>query len=78
MNSIETPHFDEPICWLTISEDMRDLSSRLRKNQTIKDDIIKIFHHLFHISHRYDLDMNKAWEKWHKKAKTKKYDHSGS
>lgn len=74
--TIETPLFTEKICWFTISEDMKTLSTRLRENQNIEDNIIKLFHHLFHISTRYDLDMNKAWDKWCKKAKTKKYDHS--
>ena len=75
-DSIRAPSFREPVCWFQIIEDMRKLSIGLRQSDDIKDQIIQMFNHLFHISHVYNLDMNKAWERWHKKARTKKYDHS--
>lgn len=75
-DSIPVPPYNEPICWFAIAEDMKRLSIGLRHNEDMKDPLIQIFDHLFHVASVYDLDMNKAWDKWHKKAKTKKYDYS--
>ena len=81
-SEIAIPYSDERVCWMQISEVMRDTSVALRDPTAIDDvqnHIIDLFDHLFHISAQYNLDMNKAWDRWHKKAKSKRYDnHSES
>lgn len=77
--NIQKPTYDNAICWFKITEILKDTSRCLRSNKNhehVEKNIIQLFDNLFHISVEYNLDMNKAWDRWNKKAKTKKYDHS--
>ena len=76
--NIQKPNYEYDICWFEITELLKDTSRCLRskKSNSVEEKIIQLFDRLFHISVEYKLDMNKAWDRWNKKAKTKKYDHS--
>lgn len=80
-DNIQKPNYGNDICWFEITEILMNTSRCLRdseNNAHVEKNIIKLFDRLFHISVEYNLDMNKAWDRWNKKAKTKKYDHSES
>lgn len=73
---IQHSTYEADICWLEISQNMQVLSTSLRNgddSSNTKDSLIILFDNMFQISIQYGLDMNKAWDKWHKKACTKKY-----
>jgi hypothetical protein len=75
-NDIEYIQYDTEVCWFDISENMQRLSKSMRNDlddSHSKKNVISLFDNMFHIINKYDLDMNKAWDKWHKKACTKKY-----
>lgn len=79
--SIQKPTYKNDICWFEITEILKDTSRSIRSvniQENVENNIIQLFDRLFHISVEYNLDMNKAWDRWNKKAKTKKYDHSES
>jgi len=75
-NSIKIPSHNTPVCWFEISEHMQLLSQTMRNNNGVqtKEHLVKIFEMMLHICGMYKLDMNKSWDRWHKKACTKKYD----
>lgn len=73
-NEIVNEHTVDKICWFNISTLFSKLSKDIRYKNDPEKVLLEIFDVLFLICTTYNLDMNKAWEKWVKKATLKKYD----
>jgi hypothetical protein len=61
--------------WFNITCDLGKLSSSILINdrKNIENYLIKVFHHTFALAKLFNIDLEKAWLKWNKKAQTKKY-----
>lgn len=59
--------------WIDLSADLTKLSKSINNKSSIDEDIVDVFHHLFHIVNVYDLNVKRAWHKWIRKAISKEY-----
>ena len=71
-DSVGIPHI-----WMFLIEEVGELASAIRrssnqfsdrKKANVENEIMDVLSYLFQIAHVYDIDLEAAWEKYHKRG----------
>tara|TARA_B100001094_G_scaffold73512_1_gene69844 strand:+ start:1832 stop:2149 length:318 start_codon:yes stop_codon:yes gene_type:complete len=76
LNDYCKPYFDEnSLHWLSLSSSVGSLSHSivLQDKKMIEENILVVFEHIFSMAYGLNIDLDKSWSKWQKKAAAKKY-----
>ena len=76
LNGYCKPYFNQSSYeWLSLSSSVGILSHSimLQDKKNIQENIIIIFEHIFSMAYCLNIDLDRSWSKWLKKAASKKY-----